>query len=502
MRRTMTHTVARWLSACFARSAWRAIAMGVLVLLVPLPARAADRPNILFFFPDQHRFDWTSMNPQLPDITPNLKKLAQSGVWFSGALTPAPVCAPARACLTSGKEYANCRVASNGVPYPLDQTTFYSLLRGAGYHVLGCGKFDLDKPGKSWGADGKHLRPGQPSLLDAWGFTGGIDNAGKMDGVSAYHSSPRKPEPYFTFLESRGLADAFLKNYRLLDHDYPGDPVLPDDAYCDNWIAANGLGLIRSVPQGEPWFLQVNFNGPHSPMDVTKSMYERWKDATFPGPQDAGGKDNAAQRRNYAAMIHNIDRWLGVFREELRKRGELDNTLIVYCSDHGEMLGDHGMGGKSQPYQPSAAVPLVVAGPGVRADVACAKPVETLDLTATFLDFAGVKRPADMDSRSLRAYLEGSGDLPRSLATSSLGGWSLVFDGRYKLVAGQWKGKAKSDGTGADGLVLFDLEEDPAETRDVSASRPEVVQRLRPQLPAAAPPKNTKRDARKKRRAD
>ena len=395
------------------------------IRLAGTPAFAA-RPNILFFFPDQHRFDWTSMNPALPDITPNLKKLAESGVYFSSALTPAPVCAPARACLASGKEYAKCRVASNGVPYPLDQTTFYSLLRKAGYHVLGCGKFDLDKPGASWGTEGKHLRPGQPSLLEAWGFTDGIDNAGKMDGVNAYRSSPRKPEPYFAFLESRGLAEAYLKNYKLLDHDYPGDPVLPDDAYGDNWIAANGLGLIRSVPPGEPWFLQVNFNGPHSPMDVTKSMYERWKDAYFPGPVDAAdGKNNAAQRRNYAAMINNIDRWLGVFREELRKRGELENTLIVYCSDHGEMLGDHGLGGKSQPYQPSACVPLVIAGPGVRAGVTCGKPVETLDLTATFLDFAGTRRPDAMDSRSLRAFLERGDDLPRSFVTSSLGGWAL-----------------------------------------------------------------------------
>jgi arylsulfatase A-like enzyme len=496
----MSQRAARRLSACFARFGWPAVIL--LILPTPPSACAGERPNILFLFPDQHRFDWTSMNPELPDITPNLKKLAESGVHFTGALSPAPVCAPARACLASGRSYANCRVASNGVTYPLDQTTVYSLLRGAGYHVLGCGKFDLDKPGGSWGADGKHLRPGQPSLLDAWGFTGGIDNAGKMDGVSAYKKSPRKPEPYFGFLESRNLAEAYLENYKLLDHDYPGDPVLPDDAYCDNWIAANGLGLIRSVPRGEPWFLQVNFNGPHSPMDVTKSMYERWKDAKFPEPKDPAGKDNPAARRNYGAMIHNIDRWLGVFQEELRKRGELENTLIVYCSDHGEMLGDHGMGGKSQPYQPSACVPLVVAGPGVRAGAACAKPVETLDLTATFLDYAGVERPGGVDSRSLRAYLEGSGDLPRAVATSSLGGWSLVFDGRYKLIAGQWKTKANKEQAESDALVLFDLEEDPAETQDLSGSRPEIVERLRPQLPPVAPYANVKRQTRKDRLAD
>ena len=105
---------------------------GLSVLDWPTMAERASRPNILFFFPDQHRFDWTSMNSQVPDITPNLKRLAGRGVHFTNALSPAPVCAPARACLASGKTYANCGVAGNGNPYPLKQATFYSLLRQAG----------------------------------------------------------------------------------------------------------------------------------------------------------------------------------------------------------------------------------------------------------------------------------------------------------------------------------------------------------------------------------
>ncbi|MFH1719342.1 MAG: sulfatase-like hydrolase/transferase [Planctomycetota bacterium] len=445
-----------------------------------------QHPNILFFFPDQHRSDWTSSNPELPDITPNLKLLASRGVHFTNALSPAPVCAPARACLASGKTYANCRVASNGNPYPLDQTTFYSLLRDAGYEVLGCGKFDLDKPGKNWGIDGKHERKGQPSLLRAWGFTDGIDNAGKQDGASAYKNMQR-PEPYFAFLKRRGLVDAHIKNFKTLDHDYPGPSLMPDDAYCDNWIANNGLNLIRSVQKGKPWFIQINFNGPHPPMDVTKSMYERWKDAKFPPVRAGNGEDMSAKRRNYGAMIHNIDRWLGVFQEELKERGELENTLIVYCSDHGEMLGDRGMGGKSKPYHPSACVPLVIAGPKIRKNIVCDKPAETLDLTATFLDYAGIPVPGDMDSKTLRPFLEGRSDLPRTYATSSLDGWSLVFDGRYKLIADQSNDKKAKRAKPTEELVLYDLRTDPAETNDVSGEHPDIVKRLRPLLPPVGP---------------
>ena len=478
------------------RAFLKAAGLGVLAMgrgELPAAGKPEARPNFLFFFPDQHRFDWTSMNAALPDITPHLKALAQGGVHFAGALSPSPVCAPARACLASGNEYARCRVSGNGVAYPLDQPTFYTLLKAAGYHVLGCGKFDLDKPGASWGPDGQHRREGQPSLLQAWGFTAGIDNEGKQDGLGAYAKNKAKAGPYFRFLEQRGLVDAYLKNVKILDHDYEGPPVLPDDAYCDNWIARNALELVRSVPKGEPWFIQINFDGPHPPMDVTKSMYEKWKSVEFPGPRGGGkgggkGKGDAS-RRNYAAMIYNIDAWLGRLLEEVRQRGESDRTVVVYSSDHGEMLGDRGMNGKSVPWQPSVGVPLVVAGPGVRKGAVCKQPVTTLDLAATFLDYAGVARPADMDSRSLRPCLEAAADPPRTHVTSALGNWRLVFDGRHKLIAGEAN-------AGKEGYLLYDLQEDPGENTDLSDKTPDVVKRLAALLPPEGGGKGARKGAR------
>ncbi|MHC4431621.1 MAG: sulfatase family protein [Planctomycetota bacterium] len=428
-----------------------------------------------------------------------LLALARRGVHFSQAFSPAPVCAPSRACLASGRSYENCGVAGNGNPYPLAKTTFYTLLRQAGYAVLGCGKFDLDKPGKNWGYDGKHPRHGKTSLIEAWGFTDGIDNAGKMDGVNAYKNGKR-PEPYFAMLESRNLVDAHIRNFETLDHDYPGPSLMPDDAYCDNWIANNGLNLIRSVPKGRPWFIQINFNGPHPPMDVTKSMYQKWKDTTFPPARAAKGNEKSGKRRNYGAMIDNIDRWLGVFQNELKKRAELENTLIVYCSDHGEMLGDRGMNAKSKPYHPSVCVPLVIAGPGIQKGVVCKTPTETLDITATLLDFADISIPRKMDSRSLRPFLSGRGPLPRSYATSSLGDWALVFDGRYKLIANRPKAKNSKTDTSIK-LTLYDLKTDLAEMQDIADQHPEIVARLKPLLPPVAPYRNKKRQARQERKS-
>ena len=438
--------------------------MAVSNVLVAAEAQGAvRRPNILFFFPDQHRYDWTSMNPALPEITPNLKQLAREGAFFSKAFCPSPLCAPSRACLALGKEYHSCGVPSNSGSLSLERTTFYKLLRdSAGYHVLGCGKFDLDKPGKNWGIDGKHKREGKPSLLDVWGFSDGIDNAGKMDGA---HSN--KPEPYKAYLESKHIS---------------GKSDMTDEAYSDNWIARNGLELIRSAPKGKPWFLQINFNGPHDPFDPTPAMLSKWAQAKVP-PAIPDNKDDSNERRRYAAEICNIDHWIAVYKEELKKRGELENTIIVFCSDHGEMLHDHGYSAKSRPLSPSACVPLVIAGPGIKAGVNHSNVAATLDLTATFLDFAGVPVPGDMDSKSMRPFLEGNGEYPRTHVTCALEGWRLVCDGRYKLVEGVLVGKVQAKDQ-SKSSVLYDLQSDPGETVDVSAEHPEIVAKLRPLLPS------------------
>ena len=434
------------------------VAAGIFSLLGGLSHQTAEaqtrKPNILFFFPDQFRYDWTSMNPVMPDITPNLKKLADNGVCFSSAVCPSPLCAPSRACLVSGKQYEKCRVRSNGEPYPIDETSFYKLLRdSAGYHVLGCGKFDLDKPGMNWGIDGKHKREGIPSLLDVWGFTDGIDNAGKGDGLSA--SKKNIPEPYYAYLREQGLI---------------GKP-LSDEAYGDNWIGRNGLKLLQGVPVGEPWFLQINFNGPHGPYDPTPAMMKDWDGVKFPAAAD-NPKDVNQLRQRYSAEIYNIDHWIKVYLEELQKRGDLDNTIIIFCSDHGDMLGDHGITGKEKPYQSSVGVPLVISGPGIKKGIINTKPAPTLDITATLLDFAKIKIPSEMDSKSLKSYLETGRGYNRKYATSALGKWRMVFDGKYKLIDSK-----------TDPIILYDLQENPSETINIAEQKPEIVRRLSVLLP-------------------
>ena len=115
---------------------------------------------------------------------------------------------------------------------------------------------------------------------------------------------------------------------------------------------------------------------------------------------------NQTIRQNYTAMCENIDRVIGLYLDKLAGKGELENTIVIFSSDHGEMLGDHGLWGKIVPYQPSASVPLIVSGPGVRQGTTSSALVSLIDLTASFLDYAGVLRPKDMDSRLLRSVVE------------------------------------------------------------------------------------------------
>jgi arylsulfatase A-like enzyme len=422
------------------------------------------RPNILFLFPDQLRHDYVEPNPKVAVRTPNLKKLAAEGVRFTNAVTPAPLCAPARACLSSGREYDRCRVASNAVNYPLDQPTIYSRLRDSDYHVMGCGKFDLHKPELDWGLDGKRL-------IKEWGFSDGIDSEGKRDATRAYTQAGRPTGPYMEYLRERGLARTHVEDFQKRKSPVAAFTTpLPDDAYCDNWIGRNGLQLIQRAPGKKPWFLQVNFNGPHEPFDITAGMEKGWRDIQFPQPNGGGeftpGQYNAS-RQNYAAMIENIDRWVGLFLDKLRERGELENTLVIFSSDHGEMLGDHGMWGKSKPYQPSVGVPMVFWGPGVRKGVVCEFPSTTLDIAATVLDFAGIAASAGMDSRSLRPYLEGKTDKHRDHVLSGLGSWRMVIQERYKYVRG----------FGAEPL-LFDRFSDPSENENLAGAMPAAADRL------------------------
>lgn len=399
------------------------------------------RPNILFLFTDQQRPDWLGSRRDIPVRTSNIDALGDRGVRFTDAVCPSPVCNPSRAALASGMEYDRCGVPGNDVDYPTGElTTYFERLRDeAGYHVMGCGKFDLasDFPLGMNGDEG----------VERWGFSEARFNRPKCNTAFSVRDSDGTPtDPYTTYLATQGLLDDHVEDYteRWSDDVWTAtSPTpLPQEAYYDDWITRQGLDMLEGAPDDEPWFLQVNFQNPHHPWDVTSEMHDWYRnpDVEFPLPAhsslDVDAETHQEIRRNYAAMIEHIDRCVGRFVEMLEKMGVREDTLIVFSSDHGEMLGDYGQWQKLSPLQPSIGVPLVVDGPGVESMGTCNWPATILDLHATFLEVAGLARSDEIDSRSMWPFLSGTERLPRDVVYSGLGAWRLAYDGRFKYIEG------------------------------------------------------------------
>lgn len=394
------------------------------------------KPNVLLLFPDQHRGDWMPYSPDilrmmgldsLPVRMPHIQQLMDRGVSFINTMSSSPLCAPARACLASGRRYEDCRVPENNYDYDPALPTFYSALKEAGYTVGGVGKFDLHKKTKFWGLDG------WVDMLGQMGFTEACDNAGKFDAVQTGRDTP--VDPYMAVLHERGWAAYHAEN--MMTRCMGTDPTeLPEDLYCDNWIGQNACRMVEGFEKDRPWFLQVNFAGPHNPWDVTRSMWERWKDVPMPAPNNARETDEydiSNMRRTYAAMLENIDRICGDILKAVEDRGELSNTVVIYSADHGEMLGDFNKFGKHIPDRGSVHIPLVISAPGCQQGKVDTAMAELQDLASTILDLCGVQERFTDESLSLKPLLMGDGKLDRTCQYSSLGEGSKNWVVRQNL---------------------------------------------------------------------
>ena len=422
------------------------ILLHAAALLADSPFRAAaarnsTRPNLMLILSDQQRWDFDGQH--FPMRMPNLQRLATEGVTFSHAFCPSPLCAPSRNALAAGREHPEMRPyypknAPLNPNYPIDQLqTFYSALREAGYHTMSSGKDDLMKEKQNR----ENMMKNGAAKMKTLGFSDCERTQGKRNTIG---TPPQPRDIYGIYLASqKGIAvkgksvDGFQALQRSYDapvgskmsHAYHS--YLPDELYEDNFVGDLTVRLLRRRPPHKPWFLQVNFPGPHDPFAITSGMERSVAGRTFGRPTGASGgapgtwKDVDLGRRFYGAECENLDRILGVLLHEIQD--EASRTVVCYSSDHGEMLGDDGKWGKQTAAQGSVAVPLVCRGPGIGSGYAVHDPVATLDLSGTFIDYAGASRPRGMTARSLRPVLEGRTIAPniRRTVRSALKNWVL-----------------------------------------------------------------------------
>jgi arylsulfatase len=440
-------------------------------------------PNILLLFPDQWRWDWlgcvTSPYGKVPVHTPHIDALAARGTLYTQCRTNSPLCAPARACLATGTRYDRCGVPNNGHDLDTARPNVFQLLRADGYRVAVTGKPDLRKHGKWKGLDG------WTQHLGRLGFSEAIHHAGKHDAVNTGAVQPQ--DAYMAHLHRAGLAATHVADYqrrgalRRQQHIIDANPTpLPREHYTDDFCGRAAESFLDRWGVGEPWLLWVNFPGPHEPFDPPVALLRHYDGVTFPDPVNPGDdqeteQDHQAIRRSYAAMCEGIDEWVGRLIAAVDRRGERDRTIVVFCSDHGEMLGDHSLWYKQYPHEGSVHVPLIVAGPGVPAGEVRDDLVELIDLSASCLTWAGLDTPDDWDARPLSI----AGGEPRRVQVSGLGDWRMICDGRYKLVA-----------RGGKPAELYDLSDDPTERHNIMSSHAaladELMLRLSHELGGAA----------------
>ena len=439
---------------------------------------ASERPNILFIMSDQHRHDYVGCAGAKFIRTPNLDSLAARGVRFTQCCSNAPLCTPARIGLASGLQPSRLGSLDNESFLPRSVTTYYQRLRDAGYRVGCVGKLDLAKPDEYNGRDGD--RP----CVFGWGFTHPEEVEGKMHAGT----SPTPRGPYGLMLEAKGL-------YAKFHHDYAErrkngwligashDSVLPTEDFADSYIGRRAAEWIRNVDDDFPWHLFVSFAGPHDPFDPPAEYASRYRNAEMPVPisDEMAGKPRwiaqrrvpatpeqiAETRRQYCASTELIDAEIGRILSVLENRGASRNTYVFYSSDHGEMLGDHGLYRKICAYESALRVPLLAAGPGIAGGRISDALIEMADVNPTICELAGLPAQERIDARSFAPVLRQERSAHRTETIAALREFRCIRTERHKLIDNY-----------NDRPELYDLAEDAEELNNIGEDAKTVRRQL------------------------
>ena len=419
----------------------------------------STQPNILFMIADDHRWDAVAGMGDPTVKTPILDSLMARGTTFHqthimGSLSGA-VCVPSRAAvLTSANLFR-----SGGKQINRDLAVWPQVMREAGYHTFGAGKWHNDRQTyiNSF-ADGGKI------------FFGGMGNQYKVpvfdyDPTGAY---PRKAKYIGDKFSTELFTDAavqFLENYEkpnpfflYLSFTSPHDPRTPPDEYATMYPP-------EDIPVPENFL-------PEHPFDNGEMRIRDEMLAPFPRTPEIVQQHIA----DYYGMISHMDAEMGRVLQTLEAIGQLDNTIIIYTADHGLAVGQHGLFGKQNLYSHSIRVPSIFVGPGVPEGQSVDTLTYLYDVFPTVCDLTKVDCPDTVEGYSLVPLMEGCVDKVRDTVFAAYKDiHRTVSDGRWKLIRYY---VSEETGRGTDCIQLFDLEQDPWETTNL-AELPEHSERIR-----------------------
>ena len=475
----------------------------------------SDRPNVLWIMADQLRFDYLSCYGHPHLHTPHIDALAKRGVRFTNAYVQSPVCGPSRMSAYTGRYMRSHGSTWNGMPLRVGEPTLGDHLRDAGARAVLVGKTHMvaDKEGMAW------LGIDPASEIGVRRSECGFEAFERDDGL--HPDSPRQAwSAYDDYLVSHGYESDNPWG------DFANSGVDDDGELLSAWLLKNSR-LAANVPEehsetaymtdraiefmeeatadGRPWMCHLSYIKPHWPYIVPAPYHDMYDERHIVDPvrSDAERETDHPLMRAYLnarvcksfsrdeVRTHVIPAYMGLIKQLDDNLGRLfawmvdtglsDNTIIAFCSDHGDYMGDHWMGEKDFYHEMAVKVPMIIADPRkeadkTRGDVSEAL-VEMIDLAPTFMNALGADaKPHIIEGRDLTPILHGTDGFSRSYVISEYDyHWSemartlnvpqedayttMIFDGRWKFVRCQ----------GFD-PVLFDLETDPLELRDLGTS--------------------------------
>lgn len=409
--------------------------------------------NLLVILSDEHQARAMGCAGHPFVRTPHLDRLAARGLRFTDAYTPSPICVPARASFATGRHVHETRLWDNAMPYCGQMPGWGHCLQSAGVPVESIGKLHYRQTGDPAGFDREHI----PMHV--------------ANGTGMVWGSIRD--------EAHRIAP---KTRMLGDSIGPGTSTYTDydQAVTDRTVA----WLTDRARDRTPWCLYVGLTAPHFPLVVPAEFFDLYPPDTLPAPKllpkdgharhpwvekqnaqmdsDASfrsPKERRAAMAAYYGLVTWLDHNIGRILQALTDSGQMAETTVIYSSDHGDNLGARGLWGKSNLYQESVAIPMIMAGPNVPRGT-CTTPVDLLDLAATIPAHFGL--PFDCAGKSLTDIAEAPGDPDRPIlsqyhAVGSVSGAYMLRQGRWKLI--HYLGFDPE---------LFDLTLDPQETRNLA----------------------------------
>jgi choline-sulfatase len=420
-----------------------------------------ERPNLLVIMVDQLTGTVFPDGPADFLHTPNLRRLAERSARFANCYTPSPLCVPARAAFMSGQLPSRSGVYDNAAEMPASIPTYAHYLRGAGYYTALSGKMHFVGPDQLHGFEERlttdiypadfgwtpdYRKPGE--RIDWW-----YHNLGSVTGA--------------------GVAE------------------ISNQLEFDDEVAFHGNAELLRLARGNdprPWCLTVSFTHPHDPYVARPRYWDLYQDCNALEPRVAAlpfeSQDPHSQRlflandytnfditdqhirdarRGYFANVSYLDENIGTILDTLDRTGMADNTIVVFCSDHGDMLGERGLWFKMSFFEGSSRVPLMIAGPGIDAALHAA-PVSTLDLAATLAELGGVgvdHFATWNDGESLAPLLRGG-------THETAVRMEYAAEGSYAPLVSIRRGCYKFNHCELDQPQLFNLDNDPDELTNLA----------------------------------